>query len=142
MIKSAKTNLDEPITITKTSMTKYKYHHPKTCIEKNYLPREKGDNRWLALKRYHLKQIWVLSKYLNSNPYIPLHIAVSVEDKNYTPLTLHTKPKIKINSQDAEVIQRRNAKHINLIQHETIKQRSIQNWLRIGLVYWDTESSV
>ena len=143
VIKWSDTNLDELNRITRTSLTKYRKHHPKSCVERLYLPRDSGGRGLIDLKSLHNKQIYSLNKYFHSKTSSTLHKAILKIDKNYTPLNLQNE-KQEPQDQNKELIAAWTAKalhgkHINIMKDKNVDSKISYKWLKEGLIFPETE---
>ena len=143
IIKWTDTNLDELNRITRTTLTKYRKHHPKACLERLYLPRDSGGRGLVDLKSLHNKQIYSLNRYFYTKTNSPMHIAMLKVDKNYTPLNLQNEIE-KPQDRNRELLtawsgKALHGKHINIIQDRHIDKTISYKWLKEGLIYPETE---
>jgi hypothetical protein len=144
VIRWTDTDLDGLNRLTRTTMTKYKNHHPKACTERLYLPRDLGGRGMIDIKAIHTKQITTLTQYFYSKTSSPMHNAIIKADKNYTPLNLHADLQTEYHNQHTELINAWRAKalhgkHINIVQDKDINTCMTYKWLKEGLIYPETE---
>ncbi|KAF2903383.1 hypothetical protein ILUMI_02806 [Ignelater luminosus] len=88
------TELDALNRITRTLMTKYNEHYPKSAIERINIPRAHGGRELIDIKEACKKQTSNLKTYLHSRTDHPLHIAINAIDKSNTPLHLAIRSEI------------------------------------------------
>ena len=85
----SQTDLENLNRIVRTSLTKYRMHHPKAAVERLYIPRKAGGRGLLDLRALCNRQVTGLKKYFLAKAHMyPLHKAIVSSDKGYTPMNL------------------------------------------------------
>jgi hypothetical protein len=83
------TDLESLNRLIRTTLTKFRMHHPNAALERLYLPRKLGGRGLLDLITLYNSQIKSLKKYfLYKSDTSNLHIAIVKSDQSYTPLNL------------------------------------------------------
>jgi hypothetical protein len=89
IVKWMPTVLENLQTKTKTLLTRYRFHHPRSAKERINLLRQMGGRSLIDITQLHDKQVRLLQTYfLNKQITSPLHAAVVQADDRYTPLDL------------------------------------------------------
>ncbi|XP_030765588.1 uncharacterized protein LOC115889668 [Sitophilus oryzae] len=96
-IKWTKTELENIQIKTRTTLTKFRAHHPKAAVERLTLPRNKGGRGLIDLRFLHAKQIYGLQQYFLHQA-SGLHRAVVRADNKHTPLDLQHAVDIRLPS--------------------------------------------
>lgn len=86
IINWTKTDLQKINRKVRTIMTQYRSHHPKSAVERLYLPRHMGGRGLIDLEAHHAKEVDRLQRYFTKKN-SPFHVQLKSED-NYTPLKL------------------------------------------------------
>lgn len=74
---------------TRTTLTKFNMHHPKSAIERVTLQRKEGGRGLVDITNLHYTQIKKLRDFFFAKQETsPLHLAVAEADNKYTPLNL------------------------------------------------------
>lgn len=73
----------------RTTLTKYRLHHPKSSIQRVHLPRDRGGRGIVNVQALHQKQVQSMRAFWQARaPVSELHEAVKRSDHNHTPLNL------------------------------------------------------
>lgn len=88
IIHWSKTETEELNRLNRTTLTKHRIQHPKSCIERTTLSRSEGGRGLIDITQMHNKQIENLRQYFYSKEDSELHKAIAVADINLTPLNL------------------------------------------------------
>lgn len=138
------TDLDR--TVRKT-LTRYKQHHPKSCLERLYIPRKMGGRGLLNIQNLHDKQINSLTNYFTTKATTSaLYNAIARSDDNLTPLNLKNyteRPTDSIQS----LLQKwkskpQHGKYPNHIYKTYVDSENTANWLKYSNIYAETEGFI
>lgn len=147
IIKWSETDLQGLETLIRTTLTKYRNHHPKSAIQRISLPRHAGGRGIVKISRLCQRQKDNLRMYFSNKALTSdLHKAVKNADINYTPCELQKtehseEPQLKTL---AEVIEEWKQKPLHgqficqLSKPEIDLNASFQ-WLHHGQLYPETE---
>ncbi|CAH2105270.1 unnamed protein product [Euphydryas editha] len=99
IINWSQTDLQKLQRTIHTKLTKFRKHHPKSCIQRLTLPRQEGGRGLIDIHNLHNKQITTLRQYFHTkSEHSALHRHASEKDTKLTPLNLHDRqPQTKIN---------------------------------------------
>ena len=148
IIKWCDTDLDKLQRITRTHLTKNRMLHPRSAVERMTLPRNRGGRGIVDLKNLHKKQIIALRQYFESKRQSVLHMAVSIADKNYTPLNMSNtdidtilKEKLvdDIVKETAWAEKALHGRHFYQIHQSHIDLEASNKWLMVSDIYGETE---
>ena len=90
VIKWTSTEILHLETKTRTILTQYRYHHPKSAVERVTLPRIEGGRGLIDISQLHRGQIENLKIFFKQNKSSSsLHKIISSLDRQFTPLNLH-----------------------------------------------------
>lgn len=87
VINWSNTELEQINRTVRTNMTKFRNHHPKTCIQRLTLPRTEGGRGLVDVAGLHHQQISALRRYFHTRTH-NIHNAVTQIDEKLTPLNL------------------------------------------------------
>ncbi|XP_036348061.1 uncharacterized protein LOC118757459 [Rhagoletis pomonella] len=87
VVKWSETELENVKRATRTLLTKYGTHHPKSAVERLYLPRRQGDRGMVDIKQLHNKCKQSLRLYFHNQENSLLQ-TVCKADLKYSPLNL------------------------------------------------------
>lgn len=145
-----KTNIHSIERLTRTTLTKYNYHHPKSAIERLVIKRQDGGRGLINIHTLWLKQIQKLHTFFQSKTSTSeMHKAVVSIDHNYTPLNL-SKPLIaatvSLESQNAlkeswslKVL---HGRHQLDLEQPHIDTEASNKWLALGSLFPETEGFI
>jgi hypothetical protein len=150
IIKWTQTDLQELQRLTRTTLSKFRMHHPKSAVERITIARNKGGRGIIDLNNLYHNQIDLLRNYFYSKRMeSPLHRAVVSADKNLTPLNLDSinmEPKkniiletIKEQTWSQKVLHGRHYKEMN---KEYIDKVASNKWLQVGDLFGETEGFI
>jgi len=143
VLKWSKTDLENLDRKIRTSMTKYRMHHPHASSLRLYLPRDKGGRGLVNLTSSYEDRIGKLQEFFERTDY-PLHRAVRTADKNLSPLNLAAIRQPVNKKTVSETIDEWKSKPLhgryptNLYGPETDSQLSVR-YLRDGALRAETE---
>lgn len=142
----SQTDLDAINRLVRTTLTKYRMHHPKAAMERLYLSRKEGGRGLLDIKNLCNRQVVSMKKYFTERArHSPLHDAILKSDISYTPLNL-SKAEILptiITTKDRVAAWRSKALHGRFPQSldKADKEASVR-WLRDGFLFGETEGFI
>lgn len=150
VIKWSKTELQNIQIKTRTILTQYRYHHPKSAIERITLPRKDGGRGLIDISILHKKQIFKLKQFFyNKKTSSQLHEAICNIDKNYTPLNLseHNLETIdeiqyyqnKYNSWNSKELHGRHPSDLNQL---SVDSEASNKWLDCAGLFPETEGFI
>lgn len=147
IIHWSQTNLIKLQRTINTLMTKYRKHHPRSCVERLTLPHREGGRGLIDLKNLHNTQVTILRNFFHKQATrSSLHNAITQADNNYTPLNLKD-----CTQQNSEIITTENQKLQNWLQkslhgrhrrdllNPNIDKVSSNMWLKRGELFPETE---
>ncbi|CAK1582479.1 unnamed protein product [Parnassius mnemosyne] len=89
IINWTKTDLKNLQRKINTTMTKFRKHHPRSCLQRLTLPRKEGGRGLIDILNLHNRQIKALRQFFFSKTESSiLHKIISQNDQNLTPLNL------------------------------------------------------
>ena len=150
VINWTQTDIDNIERKVRTTLTKYRYHHPKSAIERVTLPREKGGRGIIDINNLMWKQIdelrhWFHIKQQESD----LHRAIVQADKDLTPLSvnkseLDIKTKLKTDEHKMQAWTRKemHGRHRHDINDKSVDTEASNDWLKYGNLMGETEGFV
>lgn len=144
IIPWTKTDLQALDRQTRVLMTQHRIHHPRSCMERLYLPRAMGGRGLINLEKFAQKEKFNLKKYfLNKKTTSPLHQAIVDADDNLSALDLKSNnmpEQIKnvdlINRWEEKPLHSRFKTHLNNNHH------SSNAWLKKSSLFGETEGFV
>lgn len=145
IIKWSNTDLEALERIIRTNLTRYKYHHPKSAVQRVTLPRRDGGRGLINIKNLHVKQILSIRNYFyEKEPVSQLHKAVVEVDKDLTPLRLNNKDRIIDNVSNEQLIREWKGKSLHgrypqEISSQYVDREASYKWLTLGVLYPETE---
>jgi hypothetical protein len=123
-------------------MTEYRIHHPKSAMERLYLPRNMGGRGLINLQAMRKKQITNLKQYFNDKSKTSaLHKAIVQADLGYSPLNL-SDDNIPLPPSNADNISRWHQKALHGRFAHSLDQadkKASTHWLQQGTLYGETE---
>ena len=130
-----------------TQMTKFRKHHPRSCIQRLTTPKHEGGRGLIDIKNLHNKQITSLRKFFHDRAQISVfHKAVVKSDCNYTPLNLQNEQKqqnenITTLEQKLNVWQAKSlhGRHRNDLLNPNVDKNASNAWLKKGELFPETE---
>lgn len=130
----------------RTTMTKHKFHHPISCVERTTIPRKNGGKGLLDIRMLYYNQIKSLRNYFHTKSLeSPLHAAITTVD-SYTPLKLsdenyHYPEDILTNiEKERRWSQKKiHSKHYYALQEPHVDKETSNKWLTVGDIYGETE---
>lgn len=146
IIKWTKTDLENLEILTRSHLTKFRKHHPKSCIQRITLSRQEGGRGLIDIQQLHNKQIMKLRTYFHQNNN-QLHQAIVVADNQYTPLCLNN-PSIQYNTHTTEDKKTQwrqkelHGRHPNTMQDNNIDKLKSYTWLTKGELQPETEGFI
>ncbi|CAG4934599.1 unnamed protein product [Colias eurytheme] len=147
IINWSKTDLQSLQRTVNTNLTKYRKHHPKSCVQRLTLPRSEGGRGLIDIQNLHNQQIRTLRSYFHTkSEHSLLHKHATQLDKKLTPLNLHdTNPQQnehsvsiqqKLLEWSSKALHGRHRSH--LCQAHVDKEKS-NEWIRRGDLFPETE---
>ncbi|KAI5725072.1 hypothetical protein M8J77_010587 [Diaphorina citri] len=144
IIPWTKTDLQALDRQTRVLMTQHRIHHPRSCMQRLYLPRAMGGRGLINLEKFAQKEKFNLKKYfLNKKTTSPLHQAIVDADDNLSALDLKSNnmpEQIKnvdlINRWEEKPLHSRFKTHLNNNHH------SSNAWLKKSSLFGETEGFV
>lgn len=129
----------------RTTLTKYRVHHPKSCVERMTLPRKLGGRGLADLQLLHENQIKSLRRYFHDKvDDSDLLRAITSVDETYTPMKLQM-PEIemtaKTNTQKIEdwALKALHGKYYHTLSNQNVDQKMSNKWLTNGSIYAESE---
>lgn len=147
IITWSQTELDTLQRTINTSMTKFRKHHPKSCVQRLVLSRDEGGRGLIDIKNLHNRQITTLRTFFHKKAEtLSLYSSLATIDNKLTPLNLHDK-NTQLNercSLDKEKINQWSQKSLHGRHRADLSQphvdKSASNaWLRRGELFPETE---
>jgi hypothetical protein len=119
---------------TRVMMTEFRIHHPKSAIERIYLPRKQGGRGLLNLEVSASKQNTNLKNYfMSKSSTSPLHKAIVNIDAKLSPLNLSNRPNVnEITPIDLVASWNRKSLHGRFAYSLSHADKSSTNWLENG----------
>lgn len=151
IIKWTQTDIEDIERKTRTTLTKFRAHHPKSAIERLTIPRAQGGRGLIDLSFLLHKQIVSLQKYfLEKQETSPLHRAVILADNGYTPLNLCTAVPQDNTTKTERATSQINAwkqkalhgRHPYELSYENVDQDASNYWLTRGDLFPETEGFI
>lgn len=149
IVKWSETDLEALNRLNRTTLTEHRKLHPKSCTERITLSRKEGGRGLVDIKVLHNTQIENLRKYFR-NKITPLHRAILIADKQYTPLNLNkystgdnaeenrcTNPKQE--KKDTWAGKALHGTHYAIMQNSQIDVGLSYKWLSVGQLFPETE---
>lgn len=109
IIHWSQTDLENLQRLVRTTLTKHRKHHPKSCTERTILPRALGGKGLIDIKNMHNKQIHNLRQYFYIKAQSSqIHQAIVQADTDITPL--------KLKQQNYHLEQKDNLHKLNIME--------------------------
>lgn len=142
------TDLHDLDTKTRTHLTKYRSHHPKSAVERFHLPRIRGGRGIPSIYDMKYKQVENLRNYfLDRIDKSPLHRAIVAIDNKISQLHLadHSyKPLEKIHTVEEKLqtwkTKALHGRYPKLLDEDHIDKTATTTWLRDSNIYSETEA--
>ncbi|KAI5731489.1 hypothetical protein M8J77_010820 [Diaphorina citri] len=147
LLKWSQTDLEALDRQTRTTMTKYRMHHPRACTERLYLPRRKGGRGLLNIQKLHNSQVTKLQKYFNRSD-LNIHNIITSHNFEYTALKETYEERFSDNTrfvnQAIESWKNKSlhGKYPQLIDEVHINKEKSIAYLRRGELYPETEGFI
>jgi hypothetical protein len=147
LLKWSQTDLEALDRQTRTTMTKYRMHHPRACTERLYLPRRKGGRGLLNIQKLHNSQVTKLQKYFNRSD-LNIHSIITSHNFEYTALKETYEERFSDNTrfvnQAIESWKNKSlhGKYPQLIDEVHINKEKSIAYLRRGELYPETEGFI
>lgn len=142
IIRWTRTDLEAINRLNRSEMTKYRKHHPKSCVERVTIKRSDGGRGILDVTLLYQRQIKDLREYFHSKD-TPLHKTIVKADLNYTPLNLAGSMECPAESYTQKIERWANkvihGKHPAVMQNEYISKDLSYRWLQRGYLFPETE---
>ncbi|XP_064074799.1 uncharacterized protein LOC135194103 [Vanessa tameamea] len=146
IIKWTNTDISHLQIKTRTSLTKHKYLHPKSAIERMTIKREKGGRGLVDLKILLESQINNMRIFFYNKTESSIHKAVVEIDDKMTPLNLkqtHVTYKLQNISEKEKLDSWRqkqlHGRHIKDLEQQHIDSVASNKWLKLGYLFPETE---
>jgi len=141
------TDLDNVMRKTRTTLTKYRKHHPKASTLRMTIPRGEGGRGLIDIKNLHNGQVKLLRTYFYQRKQTsPLHRSACLADRAYTPLNLANGAEQAneiINSKADKHQEWRNkalhGRHPHDLDQPYVDKAASNAWLRSGELFPETE---
>ena len=129
----------------RTMLTHYKFHHPKSCVERMITPRKEGGRGLVDLQTLHDNQVQSLRDYFHlKSQRSTLIKTVTEADKNLTPLNLsgHFERQYEDKSVREQnwAIKPIHGRYYRAIHAENVDKFMSHKWLLNGNLYAETEA--
>lgn len=143
IINWSKTDIDEIERKLRTTLTKYKSHHPKSATERIFIKRKNGGRGVLSINQLLLNQVQSLREYFRNSTSLICKTIVEA-DINYTPL------KLTLDNQDSNENFEETLKndwlgkalhgtHPNELKQPHLNEEVSNAWLTRGQLFSETE---
>ncbi|KAL1445943.1 hypothetical protein WDU94_010899 [Cyamophila willieti] len=147
VLKWSKTDLEELDRIIRVQMTRYRSRHPKSAVERVYIPRKKGGLGLINLYDMSIRQIKSCARTSEKKTHEScLHEAICATDENLTPLNLKNEVElIEVTVMDRKEAWKRKTLHGRYpatLEANTIDKKWSHNYLRTGLLFPETEGFI
>ena len=144
IINWTQTELQNLQRLIRTTMTKYKMHHPKSCVERMTMPRKMGGRGVIDITEQHQKQITLLRQYFfDKGIQSELHKAISEADRKCTPLRLSENIQITpvtLENRDEQWARKPlHGKIHHALNDPNVDSTASNEWLSKGDLYSETE---
>lgn len=142
-----KTDLENVQRRIRTTMSKFRMHHPKSAVERMNLPRDIGGRGVVDVAAQHHRQVDSLRAYFYSKEQAsPLHAAVCKADCGLTPLNLKDRsfnPLSGVKSDQERIDEWKSkamhGKHVNCLWQPFVDLHLSNRWLCAGELFAETE---
>ncbi|PZC82879.1 hypothetical protein B5X24_HaOG209322 [Helicoverpa armigera] len=142
--KSDLKNLQRKINKT---MTKFRKHHPRSCLQRLTLPRKEGGRGLIDILNLHNKQIKTLRQYFYmKKSSSTLHRSIAQNDRRFTPLNLQdtSEQKNERITDDKTKLQEWTQKSLHGRHRQDLCQQNVDKeasnaWLNRGELFPETE---
>jgi hypothetical protein len=147
IIKWTQTDIERLERVTRTTLTKFRMHHPKSAMERVTLPRDNGGRGIIDLKNLQYRQVDLLRKYFHTKMLeSPLHQAIVLADKSLTPLNLHDRNVDPLQNIVTEATKEQSwgdkvlhGRHYKMLHEEHVDTLASNKWLKVGELFGETE---
>lgn len=146
-IKWSNTDLEDLERKIRVQMTRFKYHHPKSAIERISLPRNAGGRGIISLINMQSRQIDSMRQYFEEKSRTSqMHKIVSKSDY-YTPLCLKDPSRQETTCTNADKVERwkqkaLHGKHPAVLDAQHIDKKWSNFYLKSGQLYPETEGFI
>lgn len=144
IINWSQTDLEHINTKIRTALTIHKMHHPRACIERVNIERERGGRGIIDVVEACDKQVQAMRKYFHSSN-LNNHRFIVKADKSYTPLKLNEldfTPYQLRNKEDQWASKELHGRFHRFLNLPTVDKCSSTKWLVNGELYPETEGFV
>lgn len=146
VLKYSDTDLRELDTLTRRLLTKFRCHHPRSAVQRLYLPRSQGGRGLINIAELCLRQEIQIREYFLSSPDRFIQ-KLAACDKNYTPLNLcepETSLQLPSNADNVASWQDKvlHGKYPNILKDTGIDRGASLEWLRKGYLIPETEGFI
>lgn len=147
VVKWTKTDIDAIERSLRVQMTRFRYHHPRSCTQRVTLPRKSGGRGMVNLSNLHIRQITILREYFGKKAQISqLHEVVQEADDNLTPLSLRNDMNQQQSTLETEMVKwKQKALHgayPAAIANENVDVDMSYKWLTVGYLFPETEGLI
>ena len=143
----SQTDLKKHQRLINTHMTKYRKHHPRSCIQRLTLPRHEGGRGLIDIQNLHNKQITTLRSFFHKTAQNSLlHKSIVLADIKHTPLNLKdptpqsnetiTLPHQKL---QAWLQKSLHGRHRHDLLNPNVDKNASNAWLKKGELFPETE---
>ena len=145
ILKYSDTDLHDMDRLTRRLLTKFRYHHPRSSVERLYLPRNEGGRGLVNIFRLCKKQEETMYNYFaqKENPLLQLIVK---SDKNFTALNLQKNRNYTQQSTDhahttwqSKIL---HGKYPKSLDDTTVNKSDSLLWLRQGYLFPETEGFI
>lgn len=131
----------------RTTLTKYRKHHPRSNTVRLTLPRSEGGRGICDINNLHSNQISTLRAYFQQRKSeSALHASICLADESFTPLNLKTihQDEERIQTTEEKVQQWKSmalhGRHPNDLNRNNVDKDASNAWLKSGSLYPETEA--
>lgn len=132
----------------RTTLTKFRKHHPRSNTVRLTLPRVEGGRGISDIRNIYNNQIKSLRAYFNQRKLdSPLHAGICLSDQAYTPLNLGSteQQSNEVLRSDREKIQEwksmsLHGRHPHDLERSDVDKIASNDWLRSGCLFPETEA--
>lgn len=147
VVKWSNTDLEGLDRIVRVQMTKYRNRHPKSSVERMYIPRKEGGLGFVNLSDMNQRQIISMRSYFMRRAHSSnLHNAICATDDRYTPLNLkHDYEISNTTTQERKETWRKKAlhgRHPTSMDSENVDKVWSNHYLKAGQLFPETEGYI
>lgn len=141
----SKTEILELDRRVRTVFTKYRMHHPKSAVERLYLPRAEGGRGLLSFEDLEERERYNLKKYFQSS-HLPFYVSLVEHDAGLSLLDLSVVEPVKEKYKE-RLLARWRSKQIHgrfysSLNQEVVSQTASNTYLTSGYLFPETEGAL